>query len=105
MIRFLSGILLLFLAGCSPRHFIEVQATGVTLALDIRRAEEVFFASSLDEFRLQPITKNRQGVWVTNTRGDREFQYFYIVDGNVYVPDCRIKEKDDFGASNCIYQP
>ena len=30
---------------------------------------------------------------------------FYIVDGAVYLPQCRLKEQDDFGSANCLYIP
>jgi hypothetical protein len=105
MIRCLSVIVLLLLAGCAPRHLIVKQASGVTLYLDAAKAEEVLFASSADSFRLHPTKKNSDGLWLTNTIDDREFHYFYVVDGRVFVPDCRYREKDDFGATNCVYQP
>lgn len=105
MIRFLSGIILLVLVGCAPHHFVARHARGVTVYLDAPEATEVAFASSADSFRLHPTQKNSEGLWLTTILNDREFRYFYIVDGRVYVPDCRYREKDDFGATNCIYQP
>jgi hypothetical protein len=95
LIPFVGGkvAMLLFLAGCVPGHFIDRQAGGV------------LFAASTDGFQLHPTKKNRGGVWTINNVADREFHYFYIVDGRVYVPDCQYRERDDFGATNCIYQP
>jgi hypothetical protein len=104
-IRFLSITLLLFVAGCAPRHFISKQASGVTFSLDVPEATEVLFASSLDQFRLHPTKKNHGGAWVTDNYANRELHYFYIVDGSVYIPDCSYRENDDFGKTNCIYQP
>ncbi len=104
-LRLLSVILLLLLPSCAPRHVMVKEAGGVTLYLDVPKAEEVLFASSADSFQLQSTRKNPAGLWLTNTLTDREFHYFYVVDGRVYVPDCRYREKDDFGATNCIYQP
>jgi hypothetical protein len=104
-LRLLSVILLLLLPGCAPRHVMVKEAGGVTLYLDVPKAEEVLFASSANSFQLQSTRKNPAGLWLTNTLADREFHYFYVVDGRVYVPDCRYREKDDFGATNCIYQP
>ena len=106
MFRFLNGILvLLCVASCAPRHFVEKQAQGLTLSLDIPCATEVLFASSTDSFRLHSTVKNNNGLWETTVRADREFHYFYIVDGREYIPDCRYREDDDFGANTCIYQP
>jgi hypothetical protein len=103
-IRFLSLTLLLFLTGCAPHHFIDRHSTSVTLYLEAPDAIEVFFVSSIDSFRPQPTQKNSGGTWVINNPANREFHYFYVVDGRVYVPDCQYREKDDFGTTNCIYQ-
>lgn len=103
--RLLSIALLFFVAGCAPRHLSTRQAAGVAFSLQAPNANEVLFASSLDQFRLHPIKKNDEGVWVTDSLVDREFRYFYVVDGGIYVPSCNYTEKDDFGKTNCIYQP
>lgn len=105
MVRFLKGIFLLVLAGCAPHHFVARQGNGVAIYLDAPRAITVVFASSLDSFQLHPTQKNAAGLWLTTILNDREFRYFYVVDGRVYVPDCKYREQDDFGATNCIYQP
>lgn len=105
MIRFLSTLLLLFLAGCGPSHFSTRQAGGLRLYLDLPEATEVLFASSADSFRLHPTTKTRDDLWETRLLADQEFHYFYRVDGSPYVPDCRYSDQDDFGTRNCIYQP
>ncbi|MBU1565430.1 MAG: hypothetical protein KJ630_07360 [Proteobacteria bacterium] len=105
MLRFLSVALVFFLTGCTPRHYIVRQPAGVTLSLEFPNAKKVCFASSADSYRVSPAAKNRNGEWVVHTTRDREFHYFYIVDGRVFVPDCQYREKDDFGAVNCIYQP
>jgi hypothetical protein len=34
---------------------------------------------------------------------DRDFSYFYLVDGKVLQPDCRMHEQDDFGGTNCVH--
>jgi hypothetical protein len=105
MIRFLSLAMLFLTAGCGPRHFIDRQASGVTVFVDVPNAAQVLFASSVDGFRAHPTTRGPRGLWVIDDLADREFRYFFIVDGRVYTPDCRYREKDDFGAINCIYQP
>jgi hypothetical protein len=105
MTRFLKVAMLLLLAGCAPGHFIVRQPSGVTLYLNRPDATEVLFASSADGFLVHPTKKNHSGVWMIDNLADREFQYFYIVDGRVVVPDCQLRERDDFGADNCIYQP
>lgn len=105
MIRFLSSALLIFVAGCGPHHFNTRQSGGVTMYLDAPKASQVIFVSSADSFREHPTDKDAQGLWVYEGLPDRLFRYFYIVDGRNFTPDCRYREKDDFGALNCIYQP
>ncbi len=105
MLRFLSIAMLFLATGCAPRHFIDRQDSGVRVFLDDPNAAEVLFASSVDGFRVRPTTRDPRGLWVIDDLADREFRYFFIVDGRVYIPPCRYREKDDFGATNCIYQP
>ncbi len=103
--RFLKTAILLCLAACTPSHFIAGQSGGVVAHLHLPDAEEVFFAASTDGFRPHLLERKGDGFWVAPVFADRTFRYFYIVDGRVYVPQCQYREKDDFGDSNCIYQP
>jgi hypothetical protein len=105
MLRFLSSVALLFVAGCTSHHFSTKNSGKVAMYLDAPRANEVFFASSADNFTMHKAERRSRGLWVTGNLVDKEFRYFYIIDGKTYVPDCRYKEKDDFGAENCIYLP
>jgi hypothetical protein len=34
-----------------------------------------------------------------------QFSYFYLVDGEVFLPECTLTESDDFGSRNCVYAP
>jgi hypothetical protein len=105
MIRFLSGVLIIVLSGCTSSHFSTREPNGVTMYLDAPKASHVVFVSSQDNYKKQGIGQNTEGLWVAANLADREFRYFYIVDGRVHVPDCRYRENDEFGATNCIHQP
>jgi hypothetical protein len=105
MNRFLSIVLPALLVGCGPAHSVIKDSNGVSLALALDGAEEVLFASSLDGYAVHKTRKNDDGVWLMSHLDDREFRYFYIIDGRSYVPECSFLEKDDFGQANCIYQP
>jgi hypothetical protein len=65
----------------------------------------VAFASSLDAFNPHLASRVDGWRWVISVAADTEFRYFYIVDGAVYVPECRFYENDDFGSRNCVYMP
>jgi hypothetical protein len=44
-------------------------------------------------------------VWKVTLSRLNEFKYFYLVDGKAYLPDCRLRENDDFGSNNCVFSP
>lgn len=106
MIRTLIVLTMLGLAGgCAPRHTVIILDKSVTLVLQAPEALVVQFASSADQYSLRPAKKDTQGNWVVAGLGNQEFQYFYLVDGKVFLPDCRYRQADDFGAANCRYLP
>lgn len=106
MIRLLLPLLsaIFFLAGCAG-HFYREEADRVHLFLKENRAAEVRFASSLDGFELHRLEKRDSGTWQITLPKTDEFRYFYLVDGRVHLPDCPLREMDDFGSSNCLYRP
>ena len=95
----------LCLAGCAATHYHEQQSDRVTFYLRAPGAKGVVFASSLDAYSPHQTSKVDGSGWVVSAAAGSEFRYFYIVDGAVYVPECRFYEKDDFGSRNCIYVP
>lgn len=96
----------LSLAGCSasPHHF-KVDNGKVDLFLEAEGAGQVLFASSLDGFKMHKAVKDGDATWKVTMPADREFSYFYLVDGAAHPTPCELKETDDFGSSNCIFNP
>jgi hypothetical protein len=94
----------LLCAGCAT-HYYRIEADRVNLYLRMPEAKIVYFATSLDEFELFRTKKLESGIWEVAVPATREFTYFYKVDGSIYLPDCKLKEKDDFGDENCIFTP
>ena len=70
-----------------------------------KEAEKVFILCSLDEYTPRQATYTGSGTWEAVLPNDTEFKYFYMVDGKVFVPECDMKEEDDFGSENCVYVP
>ena len=93
------------LAGCAATHYHELQSNRVTFYLDAPEAHGVSFASSLDAYSPRLANKVGGSRWAVTVAANSEFRYFYLVDGTVYVPECKFYEKDDFGSRNCIYVP
>jgi len=90
--------------GCA-HHYYRVKGGAVELYLKRPDAIAVAFASSLDGYQLHRAEKRDSSTWKVTVPAYREFTYFYIVDGALFLPSCKFKEKDDFGAINCIYIP
>ncbi len=95
----------LYLAGCAAPHYHQRQSDRVTFYLKAPEARGVAFASSLDAYSPHMANKISASRWAVTVAANSEFRYFYLVDGTVYVPECKFYEKDDFGSRNCIYVP
>ncbi len=104
MKRIFLGAIFLLLAGCAT-HYYKIREDRVNFFLKMPNARIVYFATSLDQFKLHPAKKTGGGIWEFTLPASHEFSYFYVVDGVVYPPNCKLKEKDDFGAENCIFVP
>ncbi|MEJ2638098.1 MAG: hypothetical protein P8010_00845 [Desulfosarcinaceae bacterium] len=89
--------------GCAG-HYYRTDASGTTLFLRQPGAASVVLYTSIDGFRPH-IADLRSGRWANTLSATGEFTYFYRVDGEVFVPDCRYREEDDFGQENCIFLP
>jgi hypothetical protein len=95
--------LIVVTTGCAT-HYYQVRGDTISLYLDKPDAKQVNFACSLDGFKPQSTAKV-DGQWVMSLPSDRPFRYFYVLDGKVYLPHCQMKENDDFGSKNCIFDP
>lgn len=105
--RLVTGVivgLLIILAGCS-HHDLRTDGAIVILTLEIPNARSVQFASSLDGFEPHQAKLIGGSIWEMSVPAGSTFSYFYLVDGEVYVPECRFSEPDGFGSGNCIYMP
>ncbi len=92
------------LAGCAT-HFQQIKGDQVYLYLKDTRSQTAFFASSLDGFQHHPLTRHTKKTWLISLSAEHEFTYFYIMNGQLFLPDCQYKEQDDFGSENCIFVP
>ncbi|MGB3211040.1 MAG: hypothetical protein WBB19_10080 [Desulforhopalus sp.] len=102
-IHCIFAFVLVFLGGCSS-HLYRIDANRVTLSLKHRTAQTLFFVCSLDGFQARRLKKN-DGVWAIDLPANKPFTYFYIVNDEIFIPACAVKEKDDFGSMNCIFVP
>ena len=92
----------LALGGCAT-HYYEVKGDTVYFYLRDSKAKNVALASSLDNYQLHPARQVSGNKWEVALLAQSGFTYFYVIDHNAVVAPCRLKETDDFGGSNCIF--
>ena len=92
------------LAGCAG-HYYRIKGDTLYLYVKKTNVQAVYFASSLEDFKLQTARKIGSDTWSVRLPANREFKYFYIADSEVFLPECRFTETDDFGSINCIFVP
>jgi hypothetical protein len=95
---------LLCSAGCAVQQY-KIVNQELHIYLKNREAEKVYLHTSLDEYAPREALKDESGIWVSVLPADMEFKYFYVIDEKVFIPECSMKEKDDFGSVNCVYIP
>jgi len=100
----ITTLALVVLAGCAT-HSQKIKGNQVHLYLKDTSGREVLFASSLDGFQHHPLTKGTGKTWFISLPSGHEFTYFYIRDGQPFLPGCPYKEQDGFGSENCIFVP
>ncbi|MBU0961162.1 MAG: glycogen-binding domain-containing protein [Proteobacteria bacterium] len=95
--------LVLFTMGCVKQHSVQVNGDSLSFYYCDPNAKEILFASSADHFRCHPAIKGPEDVWQVTVPLEKEFVYFYIIDGELTLPDCPDTVFDDFGTKNCLY--
>lgn len=97
-------ILICVLLGSCSAHFYKMEGNEVAIYLKNPEAETAQFMCSLDGYVGREL-KQLNKLWVVTLPADKPFRYFYKVDGELFLPPCPLKEKDDFGSENCIFEP
>lgn len=99
----MTFLLFLVFSGCAKKHSYQVEGESLIILYKNSHAKEVFLASSHDKYSYHAVTKTKNNVWEFSLPIVDEFNYFYIVDGIITLPDCRYKVEDDFGSKNCLF--
>ncbi len=71
--------------------------------LEAPHAQSVVMVVSGDQFQQIQALRDDAGMWKVTLNRLNEFKYFYLVDGKAYLPDCLLRENDDFGSNNCLF--
>ena len=104
-IRMVFLLFLLPIFTTCAGHYYKSKADTLYIYLKESKAVQVIFLYSNDGYRPKPATRIDKQTWEVKVPANKEFRYFYIIDGEPFIPDCRYKEADDFGSYNCIYVP
>lgn len=86
-------------------HEYKVIDQELHIYLKDKNAEKVYVLCSLDEYTPRRAKGNGSGTWEVVFPSDVEFKYVFLVDDEVFIPACKMKEEDDFGSENCVYTP
>ena len=96
--------ILFFTWGCAS-HYYKTNEDLLCVYLKKPEANAVFFLCSIDRYALRSAKKIDETTWEIRVPTKLEFRYFYIIDGEPFIPDCQYKEADGFGSFNCVYVP
>jgi hypothetical protein len=102
MIPILAAVLAA--GGCTAHYHVVING-HVEMYLMAPQAQSVVLVIAGDPFQKVQALRDASGTWKSTLNQSGEFKYFYIVDDKAFLPDCRLKEHDDFGADNCIFTP
>ena len=76
------------LTSCSTHHVCQ-EKDGIYVHLIHGEAKSVQFVSSSHQFKPQPLIQNKKGDWIVKIENKhREFKYFYLLNDEVFLPDC-----------------
>ena len=94
-----------FVSGGCPAHYHAINSGHVEMFLTAPQAQSVVLVVSSDPFQQVQALRDDSGMWKVTVNRLSEFKYFYLVDGKTVLPDCRLRENDDFGSNNCVFSP
>ena len=102
MIPILAAVLV---AGGCTAHYHVVNNGRIEMYLTAPQAQSVVLVIAGDPFQKIQALRDASGTWKVTLNQSGEFKYFYMMDNKAYLPECRLKEHDDFGSDNCVFSP
>ncbi|MGA1845633.1 hypothetical protein [Deferribacter abyssi] len=87
-------------------HYVKKKDNDLIFYLRDNAFKNVELYVDIDNFKKHEAKKIKNDIWVAKIKqpASKEIKYFYKVDGRLYIPDCELREKDDFGGENCIFR-
>jgi len=100
-----SVVAAVFMAGGGAVHYHVINDGHVEMYLKAPQAQSVVLVVAGDTFQQVQALRDVSGMWKVTLHGLHEFKYFYLLDGKSYLPDCPLRDNDDFGSNNCVFSP
>lgn len=98
---FLAAAVILMISGCAS---MKVRHSDGDMIMSFKKeAERIILYSSATGYT--PIDAEKAGDWWhVSIKDTDKLKYFLKADGEIFLPDCKYKENDDFGGELCIYK-
>lgn len=90
------------LTGCAGITFTKTD-TGLKAVFKMKDVSSVSLFASTDGYEEHKADLN-DGKWTVNLPYADEMDYFITADGKQTLPECDMKEFDDFGGQLCVYE-
>jgi hypothetical protein len=101
----ISVLAAVFVTGGCAAHYHLLTNGHLEMYLTAPQAQSVVLVVCSDPFQQVQALRDDAGTWKVTLNRLSEFKYFYLVDGKTYLPDCPLRENDDFGSTNCVFSP
>ena len=99
---FMTALAVLALTACADVRMNRSQ-NGLDAAFRVKDAGSIALCPSFNGYEPLPAVQD-SNTWKLSLPPVKEFRYFLMKDGEIYLPDCPMKEYDDFGGQLCVYQ-
>lgn len=99
----LLALVTVMVQGCASGNVSRMPDGQVKLSVFKPFAADVVLCTSTTGFDSHTPVSKTLGSWLFTVSGHDSFAYFFLVDGEVFVPDCVFRENDDFGRYNCLF--
>lgn len=90
----------LILSGCAGVTFVKTNS-GMDAKFTFKNAKEISMYTSTDGYA-EHKAEGKKDSWLVHLPYADSMTYFITADGVQTLPDCEMKEFDDFGGQLCV---
>jgi hypothetical protein len=106
----LLPFVLLILACAHAPHQVIASRDQIRFRLSAPEARSVVLVLISEKIKKHASELIAGGMWevrvpLDTSKPPMDIKYFYLVDGDFFLPSCSMRDIDDFGAENCVLSP